>query len=45
MIGSLIIIGLLLTLNTIWRPRIDKTKEGEVLLWYGKENRRYKKLW
>lgn len=33
-------------INLIWNPKIDKTRMGDVLLYYGKPgNRRYIKLW
>ena len=27
-----------------WRPRLDKTSEGEWLLWYGNKKRKYYKI-
>mgnify|MGYP001565119412 FL=1 len=26
-------------------PKIDKTSEGEILLWYGNKKRKYIKIW
>lgn len=40
------IIAILLALDMIWCPRIDKTRMGDVLLYYGSPgNRKYLKLW
>lgn len=35
-----IVVGLIL----YFRPDIDRTREGDVLLWYGIKNRKYVKL-
>ena len=44
MIGSLIILGVLVVIELILKPRIDQTREGQYLLWYGRSNRKYVKL-
>ena len=40
----IIIIALIAVIEIELKPRLDKTKEGDVLLWYGKTKRDYKKL-
>lgn len=42
MIQSVLIIALIvLSIEIFLRPRIDKTRDGKVLLWYGMRTRRY----
>lgn len=42
----LIIAFILLIIYFIFKPSIDITKEGDILLWYNKNNsRQYKILW
>lgn len=42
----LIIAFILLIIYFIYKPSIDITKEGDILLWYNKNNnRQYKILW
>jgi hypothetical protein len=42
----LIIAFILLIIYFIYEPSIDITKEGDILLWYNKNNnRQYKILW
>lgn len=35
---------LIIVAELIWKPRLDRTREGWWLLWYGKHNRNYIKL-
>lgn len=38
----LIIISVLaLTIELIYRPRLDYTRDGKRILWYGRKSRRY----
>lgn len=42
---ALIIIIITLLIEIIYSPRLDTTKENNLLLWYGNPNRKYLKLW
>lgn len=39
---TLLIIGVI---EFAFRPRLDKTGDSKVILWYGRKNRYYKILW
>ncbi len=41
------IILILVLIVSIWyyKPSLDYTKEKNLLLWYGRSNRKYVKLW
>ena len=38
------ILVVIVLIEGIYRPRFDKTREGDLLLWYGKKHRTYIKL-
>lgn len=44
MIASLLILTLAIIIEIIYKPRLDITSEGELLLWYGRKYRKYKIL-
>jgi len=44
-IVAIIVITIVLVAEIAFKPRIDKTGDGKVILWYGKKNRYYKILW
>lgn len=33
------------TLEILYKPRLDKTSKGNMLLWYGRKTRNYIVLW
>jgi hypothetical protein len=35
---------LLIIVEIVFRPRIDRTRDGDLLLWYGRRKRNYIKL-
>jgi hypothetical protein len=39
------IIFFIVVVETIFRPRLDKTEEGNLLLWYGRSKRSYVKIY
>ena len=39
-----IIILLLFFIEILLKPRFDKTRNGDLLIWYGKKHRTYKKI-
>lgn len=43
---TIIILGALASIEWILSPRLDKTSEGDILLWYnGFDGREYLKVW
>lgn len=38
------IIGFFIGIEFWFRPRFDKTDEGDILLWYGNKKRKYFKI-
>jgi len=42
MIGALLLI--VTTIELLFSPRIDRTREGDILLWYGRRKRKYIKI-
>lgn len=40
-----IILLIVVIVEATLRPRLDKTREGDILLWYGRTTRKYIKLW
>lgn len=40
----LVIAIIALTVEISFKPRVDETRDGELLLWYGRTNRKYIKL-
>ena len=41
----IIILGIALMIETVFSARLGFTREGKVLLWYGKTERNYIVLW
>jgi len=42
--GVIILIVLLLIIKLVWKPRVDVTAKGKILLWYGSKHRKYIEL-
>lgn len=40
----LVIFVVLLFLEMAYRPRLDFCRNGQLLLWYGRKNRKFKRL-
>ena len=40
---QLVLLGILL-IEILFKPRLDKTRKGDMLLWYGRKQRKYKIL-
>lgn len=46
MISTLmLILFIIILINYIFKPNLDWTSEGELLLWYGKNKRKYFKIY
>jgi len=45
MVTVIIILVIALIIETVFSPRLGFTREGKVLLWYGKRERNYIVLW
>jgi hypothetical protein len=41
----LCIFFLIIVLEVVFRPRLDRTEEGNLLLWYGRNKREYFKIY